>query len=207
MKKLFTGTLYVFSAPSGAGKTSLVKALLEKTDDILVSVSHTTRDPRPGEENGKDYNFVSVEIFKSMIEHDEFLEHAQVFDNFYGTSQTWVEEQLSQGKDVILEIDWQGAEQIRKLMPEMVSVFILPPSRDELERRLQGRGQDSQEIIDRRMQDAVSEMSHYGEFDNLIINDNFDVALEELRSVVLARRQRLSAQAQKHEALLQDLLK
>lgn len=207
MAQQFTGTLYVFSAPSGAGKTSLVKALLEKTDDILVSVSHTTRDPRPGEENGKDYNFVSVEIFKSMIEHDEFLEHAQVFDNFYGTSQTWVEEQLSQGKDVILEIDWQGAEQIRKLMPSMVSVFILPPSRDELERRLQGRGQDSQEIIDRRMRDAVSEMSHYGEFDNLIINDDFDTALEELRSVVLARRQRLAAQAQKHEALLKDLLK
>lgn len=207
MAKQFTGTLYVFSAPSGAGKTSLVKALLEKTDDILVSVSHTTRDPRPGEENGKDYNFVSVEIFKSMIEHDEFLEHAKVFDNFYGTSQTWVEDQLSQGQDVILEIDWQGAEQIRKLMPDMVSVFILPPSREELERRLQGRGQDSQEIIDRRMRDAVSEMSHYGEFDNLIINDDFETALGELRSVVLARRQRLSAQAQKHEALLRDLLK
>lgn len=201
------GTLYVFSAPSGAGKTTLVKALLDQTQDIGVSVSHTTRATRTGEVDGKDYNFTSTEIFKSMIEHNEFLEHAQVFDNFYGTSQKWVEDQLAKGQDVILEIDWQGAEQVRKLMPNMVSVFILPPSRPELERRLQGRGQDSQEIIDRRMRDAVSEMSHFSEFDYLIINDDFDSALSELCAVVISRRQRLSAQSKKHQLLIEQLLK
>jgi len=201
-----TGTLYVFSAPSGAGKTSLVKALLEQTEDIGVSVSHTTRAPREGEVNGKDYNFVSQEEFKRLIGQDAFLEHAQVFDNFYGTSQIWVEEELQAGRDVILEIDWQGAEQIRKQMPEMVNVFILPPSREELLKRLTGRGTDSQEIIDRRMQDAESEMSHYGEFDYLIINDNFDTALQQLRSIVLARRQRTSVQSQIHHELLEKLL-
>lgn len=206
MQKTSTGTLYVFSAPSGAGKTTLVKALLEQTNDIGVSVSHTTRGPREGEVNGKDYNFVSQDEFKALIGQNAFLEHAQVFDNFYGTSQIWVEQELQAGRDVILEIDWQGAEQIRQQMPEMVSVFILPPSREELLKRLTGRGTDSQEIIDRRMQDAVSEMSHYGEFDYLIINDDFEIALQELRSVVLARRQRTSAQTQKHSNLLKNLL-
>lgn len=201
-----TGTLYVFSAPSGAGKTSLVKALLEKTGDIGVSVSHTTRDPRPGEENGKDYNFVTQDEFRTLIERNAFLEHAQVFDNFYGTSQEWVENELRNGRDVILEIDWQGAEQIRKQIPETVSVFILPPSRDELHRRLTGRGQDSEETIERRMQDAVSEMSHYGEFDYIIINDDFETALEQLRSVVLARRQRQSVQSAINADLLNSLL-
>ena len=202
-----TGTLYVFSAPSGAGKTSLVKALLEKTDSIGVSVSHTTRDPRPGEENGKDYNFVSQDDFKTLIEQSAFLEHAQVFDNFYGTSQIWVESELAAGRDVILEIDWQGAEQIRQQMPETVTVFILPPSREELHSRLTGRGQDSEETIERRMRDAVSEMSHYNEFDYIIINDDFELALEQLRSVVLARRQRATAQTQIHADLLKNLLK
>ena len=202
-----TGTLYVFSAPSGAGKTSLVKALLEKTDSIGVSVSHTTRDPRPGEENGKDYNFVSQDEFKSLIDQNAFLEHAQVFDNFYGTSQIWVESELAAGRDVILEIDWQGAEQIRQQMPDTVTVFILPPSREELHSRLTGRGQDSEETIERRMRDAVSEMSHYNEFDYIIINDDFEQALEQLRSVVLARRQRASAQTQIHADLLKNLLK
>ena len=206
MQKSSTGTLYVFSAPSGAGKTTLVKALLEQTGDIGVSVSHTTRAPREGEINGKDYNFVSQDEFKTLIGQSAFLEHAQVFDNFYGTSQIWVEQELSAGRDVILEIDWQGAEQIRKQMPEMISVFILPPSRDELLKRLTGRGTDSQDVIDRRMQDAVSEMSHYGEFNYLIINDDFDVALQELRSVVLARRQRTAAQSQKQQQLLENLL-
>lgn len=202
-----TGTLYVFSAPSGAGKTSLVKALLDQTTHIGVSVSHTTRDPRPGEENGKDYNFVSQDKFKALIEQSAFLEHAQVFDNFYGTSQAWVENELAAGRDVILEIDWQGAEQIRQQMPDTVSVFILPPSREELHNRLTGRGQDSAETIERRMQDAVSEMSHYNEFDYIIINDDFEVALQQLRSVVLARRQRSEAQSQLHADLLKNLLK
>lgn len=201
-----TGTLYVFSAPSGAGKTSLVKALLEQTKAIGVSVSHTTRDPREGEINGKDYNFVTQDEFKSLIEQNAFLEHAQVFDNFYGTSQFWVEQELESGRDVILEIDWQGAQQIRQQMPDMVSVFILPPSREELLKRLTGRGTDSEEVIARRMQDAESEMSHYAEFDYLIINDDFDTALLELRSIVLARRQRSSVQSQIQQELLQNLL-
>jgi len=206
MQKTSTGTLYVFSAPSGAGKTTLVKALLEQTSDIGVSVSHTTRDPRDGEVNGKDYNFVSQDEFKDLISANAFLEHAQVFDNFYGTSQIWVEQELDAGRDVILEIDWQGAQQIRQQMPDMVSVFILPPSREELLKRLTGRGTDSEEVIARRMQDAVSEMSHYGEFDYLIINDDFESALHELRSVVLARRQRISAQSKKQQVLLENLL-
>lgn len=206
MQKTSTGTLYVFSAPSGAGKTTLVKALLDKTEAIGVSVSHTTREPREGEVNGKDYNFVSQNDFKALIEQDAFLEHAQVFDHFYGTSQLWVEKELNAGRDVILEIDWQGAEQIRQQMPAMVSVFILPPSRDELLKRLTGRGTDSQEVIDRRMHDAVNEMSHYGEFDYLIINDDFDCALQELRSIIIARRQRIEAQSQVQQELLQNLL-
>ncbi|OUS40044.1 guanylate kinase, partial [Oleispira antarctica] len=139
MPKNSTGTLYVFSAPSGAGKTTLVKALLEQTQDIGVSVSHTTREPRAGEIDGKDYNFVSQETFKALINQDAFLEHAHVFDNFYGTSQIWVEQELAAGRDVILEIDWQGADQIRQQMPDMVSIFILPPSREELLKRLTGR--------------------------------------------------------------------
>lgn len=206
MQKTSTGTLYVFSAPSGAGKTTLVKALLEQTDQIGVSVSHTTRAPRKGEMNGKDYNFVNQDGFKALIDQNAFLEHAQVFDNFYGTSQIWVEQELDAGRDVILEIDWQGADQIRQQMPDMVSVFILPPSREELLKRLTGRGTDAQDIIDRRMQDAVGEMSHYGEFDYLIINDNFDTALQELRAVVIARRQRTAVQSQKQQQLLENLL-
>lgn len=206
MQKNSTGTLYVFSAPSGAGKTTLVKALLEQTSEIGVSVSHTTRAPREGEVSGKDYNFVRQDDFKNLIEQNAFLEHAQVFDNFYGTSQTWVEQELSAGRDVILEIDWQGAQQIRQQMPNMISVFILPPSRDELLKRLTGRGTDAPEVIDRRMQDAVSEMSHYGEFDYLIINDDFDLALQELHSIVIARRQRVTVQSQKQQQLLENLL-
>ena len=205
-KTPFTGTLFIFSAPSGAGKTSLVKALLECTSHIGVSVSHTTRAPRPGEENGKDYNFVSVDTFQQLITDNAFLEHAQVFDNFYGTSQQWVESELAAGRDVILEIDWQGAEQVRRLMPDAVSVFILPPSIEELANRLSGRGQDSQEIIDRRMRDAQSEMSHYGEFDYLIVNNDFDNALQELRAVVVARRHRLEAQQIRHQDTLNALL-
>lgn len=200
------GTLFIFSAPSGAGKTSLVKALLECTSHIGVSVSHTTRAPRPGEENGKDYHFVSTAEFQRMIGEAAFLEHAQVFDNYYGTSQAWVEAELAAGRDVILEIDWQGAQQVRHLMPDAVSVFIAPPSIQTLRERLERRGQDSAEVIERRMRDARTEMSHYGEYDYLIINDNFDNSLQELRSVVVARRHRLAAQQQRHADILQALL-
>lgn len=201
----YLGTLYVISAPSGAGKTSLVKALLEATDDISVSVSHTTRAMRPGEEQGKDYYFTDIATFKSMIADDAFLEHAQVFDNFYGTAQANIEDKLKAGEDVILEIDWQGAEQVRKIMP-CVSIFILPPSRGELEKRLKGRGQDSDEIIARRMRDAVNEISHYPEFDYLIVNDDFDMALVELQSVILTRRVRYAVQSQRLAGMLSDLL-
>lgn len=201
-----SGTLYIFSAPSGAGKTSLVKALLEQTNGIEVSVSHTTRASRPGEENGRDYHFTDIPSFEAMVEQSAFLEHAKVFDNYYGTAKSSVDGPLQQGQDVILEIDWQGAEQIRRLYAEAISVFILPPSRAALRERLQGRGQDSEEIIDRRMRDAISEMSHYGEFDYLIINDDFDVALQELRGVVVAQRLKMARQVDQQQALLQDLL-
>ena len=206
MAKTFTGTLFIFSAPSGAGKTSLVKALLDTTGYIGVSVSHTTRAPRPGEADGKDYHFVSKEEFQQLVSEDAFLEHAQVFDNFYGTSQRWVESELEAGRDVILEIDWQGAQQVRRLMPEAVSVFIAPPSIEALEQRLRNRGQDSEEIIQRRMRDARSEMSHYGEYDYLIINDDFNNTLEELRSIIIARRHRIAAQQVGHEETLRNLL-
>ena len=201
-----SGTLYIFSAPSGAGKTSLVKALLEQTPGIEVSVSHTTRAPRPGEENGRHYHFTDIASFEKMVEANAFLEHARVFDNYYGTAQTSVDGPLQQGRDVILEIDWQGAEQIRRRYPEAVSVFILPPSKAALRERLKGRGQDADEIIERRMRDAVSEMSHYAEFDYLLINDDFEQALAELRSIVIAQRLTLGRQAAQQQALLQDLL-
>ena len=200
------GTLYVISAPYGAGKTSLVKALLDQDQLVRVSVSHTTRDMRPGEVNGKDYNFVTMDQFNNMIEQSQFLEYAEVFTNKYGTSQVWVEEQLQQGLDVILEIDWQGAQQVRHLMPDCVSVFILPPSVTELRKRLTGRGTDSEEVISHRMSEAMSEMSHYGEYQYLIINDDFDTALQELRAVFSSRRVELNRQQLKQEELLAALL-
>ncbi len=200
------GSLYIISAPSGAGKTSLVKALLEKTDSITVSVSHTTRAARPGEVDGKDYHFTDIETFRSMIGAHAFLEHAQVFDNFYGTSRSSTLDLMGRGVDVILEIDWQGAQQVREKMPEAVSIFILPPSREELENRLRGRNTDSDEVIERRMRDAISEMSHYNEFDYMVFNDNFDTALEELRSIILARRQRAAVQIARQQAQLDALL-
>ncbi|WP_409524535.1 guanylate kinase [Nitrincola sp. MINF-07-Sa-05] len=200
------GTLYVISAPSGAGKTSLVKALLERDEQIVVSVSHTTRAIRPGEIDGKAYNFTTREAFTQMVGEGVFLEYAEVFGNLYGTSQVWVREQLQAGRDVILEIDWQGAQQVRRLMPEMVSVFILPPSRDALLQRLTGRGQDSEEVIAGRMSQAVSEMSHYPEFDYLIINDDFDEALADMTSLFRGRRLRQEIQQQRHQNLLIDLL-
>jgi guanylate kinase len=201
-----TGTLYIVSAASGTGKTSLLKALLEQTKGISISVSHTTRDARVGEVNGQHYHFVGKNTFHNLIEDGDFLEHAEVFGNFYGTSQSAVERQLNDGDDVILEIDWQGAEQVRKLMPQAVSIFILPPSRSALLSRLQGRGQDSEEIIAGRMAEAVRELSHYNDFDYIIVNDVFDSALVELKSVFEANRLTTARQSQDHNQMISQLL-
>jgi len=200
------GTLYIVAAPSGAGKTSLVKALLDSISGITVSVSHTTRKPRPGEKDGEHYYFVDVTRFEFMRDNYEFLEYARVFDNYYGTSRQSVEATLAKGLDVILEIDWQGAQQVRKQYPESCSIFILPPSRQALEERLRARGQDDDATVARRMRDAVTEMSHYREFDYMVVNDVFEDALALLRAIVLARRQRMSVQSQAQEQLLQQLL-
>ena len=201
------GTLYIISAPSGAGKSSLLRAVLDTSgDELALSISHTTRAPRPGEVDGQDYHFVDTGTFREMIASDDFLEHAEVFDNFYGTSKAGVQAQLAAGQDVILEIDWQGARQVRTLMPESVGIFILPPSREALRERLQNRGQDDETVIERRMRAAVSEMSHYDEYDYLIINDDFRQAQDELASIMRSRRLRLSAQAGRQGSLLADLL-
>ena len=200
------GTLYTVSAPSGAGKTSLAKALVESTADIQVSISHTTRPMRPGERDGVNYHFVTQEAFAAMLEVAEFLEHAQVFNNFYGTSKEWVESTLQAGVDVILEIDWQGAAQVRRQIPEAVSVFILPPSRETLYSRLTGRGQDSEEVIAARMAEAKNELTHYVESDYLIVNQDFDKALMEFKAIIQAQRLRQKYQARRHEALLRSLL-
>ncbi|PPD34220.1 MAG: guanylate kinase [Methylomonas sp.] len=203
---MVTGKLYIISAPSGAGKTSLVKQLRGELDKLVVSVSHTTRSMRSGEKHGSDYFFVSVDEFKAMIEAQAFLEHAQVFDNFYGTAQKTVEYKLAQGLDVILEIDWQGAQQVRQMLSESISIFILPPSIDVLKQRLQNRGQDTEETITRRMRDAVTEMSHYPEFDYLIVNDDFSMALNQLKSIIIANRQLQHRQQQLLAPLLENLL-
>ncbi|MGB5440160.1 MAG: guanylate kinase [Gammaproteobacteria bacterium] len=201
------GTLYIISAPSGAGKSSLLRKLLENSgDDMVLSISHTTRKPRPGEVDGKDYHFVDKQSFEAMVERGEFLEDAQVFDNFYGTAQKSVELQLAKGQDVILEIDWQGARQVRHLIADAVGIFILPPSRAALEQRLKQRGQDEDAVIERRMRDAVSEMSHYSEFDYLVINDVFQQACDDLAAVIRGCRLRIAAQEQRHAALLTSLL-
>ncbi|MEQ5836567.1 guanylate kinase [Marinobacter sp. NFXS9] len=200
------GTLYVISAPSGAGKTSLVAEMLTRDARLRVSVSHTTRPMREGEQDGVNYHFVGRDEFESMIGRDEFLEHANVFGNYYGTSQVWVEETLSKGEDVILEIDWQGAVQVRRLLPDCVSIFIVPPSPETLRQRLTGRGQDAPEVIERRLQEAADECSHALEFDYLVVNDDFEVALEELLSIVRTQRLRVEAQEQRHADLLADLV-
>jgi guanylate kinase len=200
------GTLYIVSAPSGAGKTSLVKALLQRIDGVEVSVSHTTRQPRPGERDGVDYHFIDKTAFESRVNAGEFLEHARVFDNYYGTSRASVVDRLDAGLDVILEIDWQGARQVRKAALQAVNVFVLPPSREALRERLTTRGQDSEAVIDRRMRDAVAEMSHYPEYDYLIFNNEFERAVAELESLFVAQRLRREAQQQRSAAVLAGLL-
>ena len=200
------GTLYIVSAPSGAGKTTLVGALLKKMPDVKASISHTTRPMRPGEKEGVNYHFVSEEIFLSLVNKEAFLEHAQVFNHFYGTSKEWVEKTLSEGIDVILEIDWQGAEQIRDLIPESKSIFILPPSLEALEERLIKRGQDDPTVIKRRLAAAKEEISHYMMADYLLINDGFDETLVEFNSIILHERLKLQSQKQKNLNLLNSLL-
>ncbi|BBL72739.1 guanylate kinase [Methylogaea oryzae] len=200
------GNLFVISAPSGAGKTSLVKRLRAEMAGLAVSVSHTTRAQRPGEADGQDYFFVAKEVFERMIGEAAFLEHAKVFDNYYGTAQSSVEAALARGEDVILEIDWQGARQVRHLLPGCISVFILPPSLEALSQRLQNRGQDSEDVIARRMNDAIAEMSHYAEYDYLVVNDDFETALGELKSIVTAVRLREERQSEALAGLLQGLL-
>jgi guanylate kinase len=200
-----TGTLFIVSAPSGAGKTSLVKALLAADPGVRKSVSYTTRAPRPGEQDGRDYHFVTPEGFQDMVGRGALLECAQVHGHRYGTGQHWVERELRDGRDIVLEIDWQGAAQVRRLMPGTVSVFILPPSIEALEERLRGRGQDSPEIIARRVRAARDEIAHVDEFDFVIINREFAVAARELHSIVIAQRLRYAQQAARHCELLARL--
>ncbi|MDE0876007.1 MAG: guanylate kinase [Porticoccaceae bacterium] len=198
------GTLFIISAPSGAGKTSLVGEILSRSDNIQASVSHTTRERRSGEEDGVNYHFVNQSEFLKMVDDDSFLEHAEVFGNHYGTSESWVRMTLELGIDVILEIDWQGAEQARKHFPSSQSIFILPPSKQALQERLTLRGQDNKEVIDRRIAAATQEMSHYIDADYLIINDDFETARTQLESIITAQRCRLPATD--HQDLLNDLL-
>lgn len=200
------GTLYIVSAPSGAGKTSLVAALLERVEQVEVSVSHTTRKPRAGEVNGEHYHFVSAEEFLGMIEDGQLLEHAKVFDNFYGTARASVEERLDAGMDVILEIDWQGARQVRAAVPDAHSIFILPPSRDELERRLRGRGQDSEEVIQRRLRDAESDCTHFREYDYTVVNSDFEWAVSDLASIFRSNRLRTVEQEIRSASTIRNLL-
>jgi len=200
------GTVLTVAAPSGAGKTSLVKSLKETLENVVVSVSHTTRVKRPGEEDSVNYFFVNDDEFTAMAAADEFLEYATVFGHSYGTSRQWVEQQLSQGTDVILEIDWQGCQQVRRLYPDSVSIFILPPSLKTLELRLRHRRQDDDQIIAARMAAAKAEISHYREYDFLIINDDFDMAVRDLRSIIRSQRLRLRSQSQRHDKLLEELL-
>lgn len=201
-----TGTLFIVSAPSGAGKTSLVKALVRADTSLDISISHTTRARRPSEIHGKDYYFVKEAEFAAMRSAGAFLEHAAVFDHHYGTSHSSVDQILSKGVDAILEIDWQGAEQIRQNYADAVSIFILPPSASELDARLRLRGQDNEQIISRRMQDAVREMSHYAEYDYIVVNDDFNHALNDLQAIVSARRCRREAQQIRLAQLIKDLL-
>jgi len=200
------GQIYIIAAPSGAGKTSLVRVLCESINNLNISISYTTRTPRTNEQAGQDYHFVDVGTFHSMMSNNQLLEHAEVFGNFYGTSRQLVEVQQNKGKDIILELDWQGAQQIRKQIPQAISIFILPPSRNELRRRLESRGTDSKEIIAHRMAKAASEISHYHEFDYIVVNNQFDVALVELQAIIHSHRLKQAQQSVRHEALVKELL-
>lgn len=200
------GNLFILSAPSGAGKSSLINALLAQHADMQLSVSHTTRAPRPGETDGVQYHFVSVEQFKQLIAEGVFLEWAEVFGNYYGTSRRAIETELAKGRDVFLDIDWQGAQQIRPQVPGVLSIFILPPSVAELEKRLNGRGTDSAETIAKRMQQAHSEISHVTEYDYVLINDDFQQCLQQFAAVVLSQRLTLAKQQQKQTTLFASLL-
>ena len=201
------GRLYVVSAPSGAGKTSLVKALMEREPGIRFSVSYTTRKPRPNEADGRDYHFVTMEQFTGMVARDEFLEHAQVFDNYYGTGARAVETALANGERLLLEIDWQGAAQVRARLPEARSIFILPPSRASLEQRLKARSTDTDAVIARRLKDAALDLAHWAEFDYVVINDRFDEALRDLQTIVEDRGGNLSAQRPEVARLAAELLR
>lgn len=201
-----SGSLYIVAAPSGAGKSSLVNALLAREPDIQLSISYTSRGPRPGETEGAHYHFVSRETFESMVSRGEFFEHAVVHGDLKGTARHTVEEPLKQGRDVLLEIDYQGARQVRALVPECVSVFILPPSRDELERRLRGRAQDSEETILKRLENSREEIAHLDDFDYLIVNDSFERALEDLCAIVRSHRLRRTEQARRQADLIRALL-
>jgi len=200
------GHLFVISAPSGAGKTSLVKAIMQQSTQLQTSVSYTTRPMREGEVDGKDYHFVEKETFIKMRDADDFLEYAEVFGNFYGTSKSWLADTLAKGDDVILEIDWQGAEQVRKTFADSTGIFIVPPSRAILLERLTGRGTDSEEVIQRRTAEAITEMSHYPEFDYLVINDDFDTALSEIQSIIQSFRLITSRQYEKQPHIFDDLV-
>lgn len=192
------GSLFIVAAPSGAGKTTLVGMLLERDPQVRLSISHTTRPPRPGEQDGVQYHFVDVPTFQAMREHGDFVEWAEVHGNFYGTSRPWLAQRMAAGEDVLLEIDWQGAQQVRKQFPDAVGIFVLPPSVEELERRLRGRGQDGDDVIARRVAAALGEMRHVGEFDFVIINADLRVALEDLLAAVRSTRLRLSRQRERH---------
>ncbi len=199
------GNVFVICAPSGAGKTTLVKALLERDSRVHLSVSYTTRAARPGEAEGRDYHFVSRDKFQQMLEAGEFLESAQVHGNLYGTSQRWIQRERSAGRDLLLEIDWQGAQQVRRLIPDLIGIFILPPSSDALRKRLVGRRQDSAEVIERRLTAAREEISHVGEFDYVIINSNFEDAVQDLVSIVRSARLRAPVQLSLNSALINSL--
>ena len=199
------GVFYIITAPSGAGKTSLVKALVENDESLCVSVSHTTRSRRPKEKDGVNYHFVSDDIFITMLTQGDFLESAEVYGNRYGTSQHWVDQQLTRGIDVILEIDWQGAEQVRNLYPKACSIFILPPSLQDLSQRLQGRAQDDEETIDKRMRQAVNEITHVAEADYMVVNDDFETALSDIRAIIRSRRLTVPVQQGKLGGLLSSL--
>ena len=202
----YSGNLFIVAAPSGGGKTSLVRHLVTTLDDIAISISHTTREIRPGEMDGVDYFFVDEDRFLSMVNENVFIEHARVFNNLYGTSTVQIIERLQQGIDIVLDIDWQGAEQIKRIFPNATSVFIIPPSLEELRKRLMNRSQDNDEVISGRMIKAQDELSHYPEFDYLIVNDNFEHAAVELRAIVIANRLRIANQVNKQAKLLSFLL-